>query len=129
MALHPGATVVRAGIVRDTETLMRKVTKSIDDGDGARLSVFVDVDKSDDQGGMSLHELCTVSEIPNGRIQLSTVDGLTSMGFELELDTSGGQARTHHNVTLKEPVEQSELLRFIECFDEPVPNPNPKKSR
>src|SRR5262245_6088820 len=126
MVLHPAATVVRGGIVRDVDGLRRKVRKSIDDGDGPCISVFVDVDKSDDEDGMSLYQLCTDS-IPNKKIQLSTVGKLASAGFELELDTSGDQPRTHHNVTLKEPVEESELLRFIECFDEPVLNPNPKE--
>ncbi|WP_373234890.1 hypothetical protein [Mycobacterium marinum] len=130
MALHPAAMVVRAGAIRDVLTLRRKVEKAIEDGLGACLSVFADVDRTDDEeAGMTLYHLCTVSEIPHNQVQLSTVARLVEQGFELELDTSADQARTHHNVTLGEPVAESELLKFIQCFGGPVPNPNPKKPR
>lgn len=102
---------------------------SIDDGDGACVSVFCDVDKSEEHPGMTLDQLCRESGFPHGQIQLSTVARMEAQGFELLLDTSDGQARTHHNVNFREPVEESELLKFIECFDEPRLNPVPKTQR
>ncbi len=129
MALHPTALVVRGGQTRDVEDLRQKVDIAIEDGEGACLCVFADVDKSDEGPGMTLRDLCHESGIPHGQVQLSTAAVLAEAGFNLELDTSGEQARTHHYVTLREPVEQSQLLQFIECFDEPVPNPVPKVQR
>jgi hypothetical protein len=127
MTLHPAAMVVRAGVVRDVETLKEKVEDAIDEGDGPTISVFCDVDRSEDDAGLSFEELCAVSEIPNGKVQLSTGARLEEAGFRLVLDTSDDQARTHYNVIVAEPVQESELLRFIECFDEPIPNPKPKR--
>lgn len=129
MALHPAAVVVRAGQVRDVDELMSKVLMSIEDGDGACISVFCDVDKTDAHPGMTLHRLCAESSIPNGQVQLSTVARVNAAGFELDLDTSDDQARTHHNVNLRAPVEESQLLEFIGCFDEPIANPVPKRQR
>lgn len=127
MALHPAAMVVRGGSVRDVPTLKEKVEEAIEDGYGACVSVFADVDKVDEESGMSLDELCRVSGLPHGKVQLSTPERLIGEGFEPQLDTSNDQGRTHHNVTFTQPVEESELLRFIGCFDEPVENPAAKR--
>ena len=105
-------------MARDVQSLKDKVEDSIEEGDGPNISVFCDVDAFLDHNvGMSLEELCTVSEIPHGKVQLSTARRLEAAGFHLVLDTSGDQARTHFNVTVAEPVQESELSRFIECFD------------
>lgn len=76
---------------------------------------------------MSLQELCRVSEIPHNKIQVSTAGRLQNSGFDIALDVSNDQAATHHSLTFTEPVEESELEKFIRCFDEPIPNPTPKR--
>ncbi|WAC54256.1 hypothetical protein [Gordonia sp. SL306] len=121
--LYPDATVIRAGKIRDAEILGVRVENAVRDGYGPVVSVFCDVDRSASASGMTLFELCIVSRIPHSTVQLTTVSRLAEQGFELELDTTDGQARTHHQVTMTWPVEQSELARFVACFDEPILNP------
>lgn len=123
MPLHSDALVVRAGKVRDVETLREKVNEAIEDGDGAVISVFCDVRCTDATDGMTLHELCAESEVVHSKVQVTTVARLREQGFEPILDVSDGQRFTHHHVALAEPVQESTLQRFIDCFGEPVANP------
>ena len=123
MPLHPDAFVIRGGKVREPQTLYRKVMEAIEDGDGAVISVFCDITRSDQAAGMSLAELCAASSVVHSTVQVSTVSRLEAAGFELASDVSDGQPFTHHHVVLKEPVEESALAVLIGCFDEPVPNP------
>lgn len=127
--LHPDAHVVRGGTIRSAAVLLEKVREAIEDGDGPVVSVFCDVDRSDDSAGLTLTELSTESDIPHSKLQVSTVGRLSAGGFALTLDVSNGQPRTHHHVTIGEPVEESTLVRFIECFDEPILNPTGGKVR
>lgn len=129
MALHSDALVVRAGTVRDVATLMAKVDDAIEDGDGAVISVFCDVKRTDDCEGMSLYELCAETEVIHGKVQVTTVARLREQGFEPILDISDGQQFTHHHVVVQEPVQESDLQRFIDCFDEPIANPTGGKRK
>jgi hypothetical protein len=122
MALHPDATVIRGGTVRDVAKLRTKVEEAIEDGDGPVISVFCDVKKTDTEA-MSLRELCAESEVVHGKVQVTTVSRLRAEGFEPILDISNGQRSTHHHVLLEEPVQESALQAFIDCFDEPIANP------
>jgi hypothetical protein len=128
MPLHPDALVVRGGKVRDVETLKEKVDEAIEDGDGPVISVSCDVKRTDTEG-MSLHELCAESEVPYTKVQVTTVARLREQGFEPILDISDGQRFTHHHVVLEEPVQESRLQAFINCFDEPVANPTGGKRK
>jgi hypothetical protein len=123
MALHPDALVVRGGTVRDVETLRTKVEDAIEDGDGAVISVFCDVKRADTEAPMTLHDLCAESDIVHTKVQVTTVSRLQVQGFEPILDISNEQRFTHHHVVLDEPVQESALQAFIDCFDEPVANP------
>lgn len=122
MALHPDALVVRGGTVRDIATLKTKVEEAIEDGDGAVISVFCDVKRTETEA-MNLAELCAESEVIHTKVQVTTVARLQAQGFEPILDISNGQRSTHHHVELTEPVQESTLQAFIDCFDEPVANP------
>jgi hypothetical protein len=122
MTLHPDALVVRGGTVRDFETLNRKVDEAIKDGDGPVISVFCDV-THDDNGGMSLLQLCAVSDVVHSKVQVATVSRLRTQGFEPVLEVSNGEPFTHHHVVLAVPVEESNLRAFIDSFDEPIANP------
>ena len=122
MALHPDALVIRGGKVRDVETLREKVDEAIEDGDGAVVSVYCDLNRTDTDE-MTLAELCAASEIKHSKVQVTTVARLQAAGFEPILDTSDGQLFTHHHVALEEPVQESTLRAFIDCFDEPIANP------
>lgn len=122
MPLHPDALVVRGGTVRDVATLKTKVDEAIEDGDGAVISVFCDVNRTDTEA-MTLAQLCAESEVIHAKVQLTTVARLQAQGFEPILDISNGQRLTHHHVVLAEPVQESTLQAFIDCFDEPVANP------
>jgi len=123
MPLHSDALVIRAGKVRDVETLTEKVNEAIEDGDGAVISVFCDVRRTDATDGMTLNELCAESEVVHSKVQVTTVGLLRDQGFEPILDVSNGQRFTHHHVVLAEPVQGSTLQTFINCFGEPVANP------
>jgi hypothetical protein len=72
---------------------------------------------------MSLTELCAASSVIHTKVPVSIVSRLHAHGFELVRDVSNGQPYTHHHVVLKEPVQESVVAEFIECFDEPIPNP------
>lgn len=115
MPLHPDALVVRGGTARDVETLKTKVEEAIEDGDGAVISVFCDVKRTDTEE-MTLMELCDESEVIHGKVQVTTVGRLREQGFEPILDISNGQRFTHHHVTLAEPVQESTLQAFIGCL-------------
>lgn len=108
--------------MRDVATLKTKVEEAIEDGDGAVISIFCDVNRTDTEA-MTLAELCAESEIIHTKVQVTTVSRLREQGFELILDISDGQRFTHHHVELVEPVQESTLQTFIDCFDEPVANP------
>ncbi|AFC47929.1 hypothetical protein OCO_15660 [Mycobacterium intracellulare MOTT-02] len=123
MPLHSDALVVRAGKVRDVETLKEKVDEAIEDGDGAVISVFCDVRRTDNTEGMTLHELCAESEVVHTKVQVTTVARLREQGFEPILNVSNGQRFTHHHVVLADPVQESTLQAFIDCFGEPIANP------
>jgi hypothetical protein len=123
VSLHPDSLVVRGGTVRDPQTLYRKVQEAVEDGDGPVISVFCDVSRTDETAGMSLTELCGVSLVVHTKVQVSMVSRLQACGFELVRDVSNGQPFTHHHVVLAEPVQESVLGEFINCFDEPAPNP------
>lgn len=114
---------------REVDVLKEKVNDAIEDGDGAVISVFCDTKRTDDDEGMSLYELCAESGIPHRKVQVTTVSRLQEEGFELILDTSGEQQITHHHVGVPEPVQESRLQAFIDCFDEPVANPTGGKRR
>jgi hypothetical protein len=129
MALHPDALVIRGGTIRDTAGLKRKVDMAIEDGDGPVISVFCDIQRSDDDPGMSLEALCRVSDVVHSKVQVTTTARLSDQGFTLVSDVSDGQPSTHHHVVLHEPVQESTLQAFIECFDEPVANPTGGKKR
>jgi hypothetical protein len=129
MPLHPDALVVRGGTSRDVETLKGKVNETIEDGDGAVISVFCDASRTEDTEGMSLHELCAESEVPHTKVQVTTAARLREHGFEPILDISDGQRFTHHHIELAEPVQESTLRAFIDCFDEPVANPTGGKRK
>lgn len=128
MALHRDALVIRGGNVRDVEALKGKVEDAIEDGDGAVISVFCDVTRTDNEA-MNLYELCAASEVAHTKVQVTTVSRLRKQGFEPILDISNGQRSTHHHVELSEPVQESELQAFIDCFDEPVDNPTGGKRK
>lgn len=128
MPLHPDALVIRAGKVRDVETLKPKVEDAIEDGYGAVISVFCDVNRTDTEA-MTLAELCVQSDVAHTKVQVTTVARLREAGFEPILDTSEGQRLTHHHVALAEPLQESALQAFIDCFDEPVANPTGGKRK
>ncbi|SKW13138.1 Uncharacterised protein [Mycobacteroides abscessus subsp. abscessus] len=79
--------------------------------------------------GMSLVELCIVSDVIHSKVQVSTVCRLEEAGFQLEADITDGQPHTHHHVLFEEPVQESTLSAFIQCFDEPIPTPSGGKQR
>ena len=129
MPLHPDALVVRGGTIRDVETLKAKVEDAIEDGDGAVISVFCDVWRTGQHDGATLAQLCAASDVVHTKVQVTTVRRLREHGFEPELAISNGEPETHHHVVLEEPVQESTLRAFIDCFGEPVPNPTGGKRR
>lgn len=122
MALHPEALVVRGGTVRDVDTLKTKVEEAVEDGDGPVISVFCDIECTDTQA-VSLEQLCADSGVVHTKVQVTTASRLRARGFEPILEVSNGEPFTHHHVVLTEPVQESELQAFIDCFDEPIANP------
>lgn len=105
-----------------------KVEEAIEDGDGPVISVFCDVDCTDTQA-MDLQELCAESGVVHTKVQVTTVSRLRARGFDPILEVSNGEPFTHHHVVLAEPVQESTLQAFIDCFDEPIANPAGGKRR
>jgi hypothetical protein len=126
-ALHPRAIVVRAGIVRDAQVVLKKAQRAADEGFGHVLSVHCDVYCTDD-GGLTAEQLWARTGLPHKKMQLSRVETLQEAGIELILDTSDGQPETHHNAKLPEPVGESSAQRFIDCFDMPIPTSGGKEA-
>ncbi len=128
-ALEDEALVVKGGVVRDVDGVRSKIEAAIEDGYGPCHSVFVG--KSNGTGGepMTLEQICMQSHIPHGQVQVATVGQLRAAGCRFEYDPSGGQGELHHNVCLPEGMTESDLQRFIDCFDEPVSNPHRAQGR
>ena len=127
--LDDNALVVKGGIVRDPQAVREKFEDAIADGYGPCHSVFVARSEGTDGGPMTLDEVCERSWIPNGKVQVTTVGKLRDAGFTFEHDPSDGQGELHHNVYLPEPVTESDICSFIDCFDEPVQNPHKARRR
>lgn len=109
--------------MRDAQVLLGKAQKAADHGFGHVISVHCDVDCTDNGPGLSIERLCEISGIPHPKIQLSSVERLTAAGIELELDVSDGQPFIHHHAKFPEPVGESSMQAFIDCFDMPIPKP------
>jgi len=112
--------VVRGGIGRDVDTLMKSVQAANRAGCGNVISVHADVGCTNEGSGISLVELC--AQVPHQKVQLSTAGALAEVGIELVLDVSEGQALTHHHAVLPDPVEEFAQV-FLQCFSEPLQKP------
>lgn len=119
MPLHADAVVVRGGSFLTVKALEKPLALANDKGYGNALSVFVDVKCTDDGPGMTLAELCQPIERYR-LVRFSTVDKLAAAGIEVEEPRR--PSSTHCHALLGDPVEES-AAAFIECFDEPTPNP------
>lgn len=60
---------------------------------------------------------------------MGTTQRLLNAGFGIEHDPSDGQALFHYNVLFGNEPKITDAEAFIECFDEPMPNPRGPKER
>jgi hypothetical protein len=124
--LRDDAFVIRGGLFARAEDLLIAVADSYDDGDGAVASVHVGWPYSGESFEDAVERIAQQGDIPNGQIRLSTVGRLRAAGFGIELDTSGDQPDCHHNVVFTAPPDIGQSRLFVDCFDDPIPNPAKK---
>lgn len=126
----PGETavVIRAGAARDPEALRDGLRELAAKGEPVRLSVFAapyDPPPMD----QALEEVCRLAKARWGQIQVSTVQRLRREGFELLDERSPREASCHFHIAFTSEVTHLEAAHFIQCFDEPIPNPIPRDER
>jgi hypothetical protein len=63
------------------------------------------------------------------KVQVSTVGALVAAGFDVRKATDDGECDLHHHVHFQEPVTESQVQAFVDCFDRVVPNPTGGKRR
>ena len=126
--MSPGLVVVRGGQSRDPSAVLGKVIDNIADGVGPRLSVYC-VERMGSTVAQDVLRACTEGDIPHGQVQVGTTQRLITAGFSIEHDPSDGQAACHYNVLFGNEPKITDAEAFIECFDEPIPNPRGPKER
>ncbi|MFZ5870592.1 MAG: hypothetical protein ACOYXW_08730 [Actinomycetota bacterium] len=99
------------------------------DGDGPVLSVYVQAPEPDEPIDAVVYRLCAEADLPHRKVQVSFVERLTEQGFRITHEVSDGEVWSHHHVHFDEPVTESQVQRFINCFDEPIANPTGGKRR
>lgn len=118
------ALVVRAGSIRDSDVLGKKVTDGVERKHlPAALSVWARDPLPGESRLNTLARIVDEAQAPHPKIQVSVHQTLIDAGFELVLDTTDGQAECHYNVFLRYPVETDQLRSFIDCFSEPEVKP------
>lgn len=121
--LSPTALVVRGGSNRDVQSLMRLILEAVEDGDGPVLSVFCESPASGETFDHALRRLCDTAGIPHPKVLVARAGDVTAAGVTLVSDTDDGQPSNHYHAVFHLPMEESQLQRFVACFDGPVPNP------
>ncbi|WP_157560172.1 hypothetical protein [Microbacterium sp. H83] len=115
--------VIRGGILADPEALLEALEDSSDLGEGPVLSVWVGTPAEHKSLAACVRDVCLGADVRHGKVRLTTSKRLRDAGFELEHDTSDGQAESHFHVLFPDDPTMVEVNRFIDCFDDPIPNP------
>lgn len=123
------ALVIRGGQGRDATQVLGGLRLLAANNEPMKLSVFGTSPEGDEGRTDTLVRLCREAKARWGSIQVSSVDTLAAAGFELLDERSVLEAPCHYHVEFSHDVTQSDIQRFLDCFDGPEPNPVPKKER
>jgi len=115
--------VVRGGLFPEAANILIAVEDSIENNWGPVISVHVVVAKAGESDERALKRVCVDAHIPNPKMRVTTLGRLLDAGFSVELDTSDGQPDSHHNVVFALPPDLEQAQAFVQCFDDPIPNP------
>ena len=125
-----GAIVVRGGTKRDIAMLRDDIKDAMEQGYGPVLSTFADNTRDGESRQETIHRICASSDIPHGKIQVSTVQTLTDAGLPPTPHVEEDWPEMHCHVTFGIPISDRQIQGFVEAFDEPIANPTGgKKTR
>jgi hypothetical protein len=123
------AVVIRGGASRDPSLMLEGLRSLIERGEPPRVSVFAESYDPAQPWSEAVTSVCYAARAPWGQVQVSTLRRLREAGFDLVDERTEIEAECHFHVYFTEPVTIRETTLFIECFDEPVPNPVPREER
>lgn len=123
------ALVARGGVNRDAAEILEAVLDVLYDSNKPVLSVCCSDREPDETYEGWQERICRAGRLKNGKIQWSTLGQLRALGLPVVWEAGDGEAPNHHHVYFQEPVTESQVRAFVECFSEPQPNPVPKEER
>ena len=116
--------MVRGGQKREVGLILDEIRANVELGDGPVLSVCVGEQQADETFIEAVYRISEVGRLPYSKVQVSQAAAyLYAVGVDLVPETSDGQAMNHHHVVFQEPLESAQIMAYIRCFDEPIPNP------
>jgi hypothetical protein len=121
--------VIRGGQSREPSSVVRNVEGALEDGDGPVLSVYVGWPEGDENDTDVIRRVCEEAGIPHGVVQVGRTSRLQEAGLRLIHEVADGEPNCHHHVYFDTPVAESQAAAFIDCLDEPIPNPTGGKRR
>lgn len=128
-SLSDESPVARGGTNREPMSLLQQIEDNIADGDGPVLSVFIVEPEQERSLEQALIKACHDGPVMHGQVQVSSLARVRRAGFLVVQEANEGEADCHHHVYFEEPVTYSRVKEWIECFDLPIPNPDPERRR
>jgi len=123
------ALVARGGVQRDPAVILEAVEDNLYSRNKAVLSVCCNDRAPGETAADWQARIVRTGRLKNGQIQWTTLGALRECGFSVVWEVDDGEAPNHHHVYFQEPVTESQVRAFVECFSEPQPNPVPKEER
>lgn len=115
--------MVRGGIQRDAAIILEGLSLVVSVGKPAVLSVFAMAPSSGQGRDACTLAVCREAGLKNGQVQVSSAGRLRAAGFELADERSENESWCHYHVYFQAPVQQSTVRSWVDCFDDPIPNP------
>jgi hypothetical protein len=123
------AVVIRGGAGRDPSRMLEGLRSLIERGEPPRVSVFAQSYDPAQPLSETVRSLCYAARAPWGQVQVSTLQRIRDAGFDLVDERTEIEAACHYHVYFSNTVTIRETRLFIDCFDDPVPNPIPREER
>lgn len=108
---------------------MEDVLDNLDSSNQPVLSVFSCEQGPDETLSDWEDRICRTAGLRHNKVQWTTMAALRAKGLAIVWEVGDGEPPNHHHVYFQEPVTESQLRAFVECFSEPRPNPVPKEER
>lgn len=123
--LSDEALVVRGGVNRDPMRLLEEFKTQIALGDQPRLSVFAANPIEGEARMDTVRRIALEARIPNGKVQVGAAEALRACGLDLVDERDDDEAECHFHVYFPHAVAKlsESIMDWLECFEEPIPNP------